>query len=165
MSVIVSADQFEFEIARSQVIDCHAMADLAIRTRLRQMGIDAKSQLAQNISALQTIKAGPTYSKKTKAAVEAAICDLKSANNLRCDIVHGLMTFVDVWGTRHACFINVGKVTPEASGATIMSIAQMHALSKTLKRLADVILNGDPAATKVRPSSSPPPSRAATAGP
>jgi hypothetical protein len=165
MSAIVSSDQFEFAIARSEIVDCHAMVDLAIRTRLRQMGIDAKPQLAQNLSALQAIKAGPTYSKKMKAAVEAAICDLKSANNLRCDIVHGPMAFVDVWGIRHACFINVGRVTPEASNATIMSIAQMRALSKTFKRLADVILNGDPAATKISPSSPPPPSQAAIAGP
>lgn len=151
MSAIIPAEQFEFEIARSEVVDCHAMIDLAIRTRLKNLGIDAKPLLAQNVSALQAAKACSTYSKKAKAAVDAAISDFKSANDLRCDIVHGFMTIVSVWGARHACFINVGKVTSEASSATLMSATQLRGLSKTFKRLAEIILNDDQAALKITP--------------
>ncbi|MGQ7829081.1 hypothetical protein [Altererythrobacter sp. Z27] len=126
-----------FAIARSDFIDAHNAADIAVRKLLTSFEQPSKPLMSQNIEVLVKQPAGPNYSKSEKARIERLLADLKILNGLRCDVVHSRMEVIAISGTAHAYFANVQEQHPYGRKGLVLTIAELTDAKIKLSGIAE----------------------------
>lgn len=139
MSIEVSAAEFEFAVARSDFVDGFNIADLAVRARLIALKVKPQQLLGPNLETLLKIPAGPQYPRAEKTNVDSAVEELRGLKQVRCDLVHGVMQHLVIWGVPHCLFQNVQEQPAVGRHGLLLNIDEMKSATEMLGRLAEAL--------------------------
>ncbi|ABC63299.1 hypothetical protein [Erythrobacter litoralis] len=125
----------DFAVARSEFIDAHNAADIAVRRLLASIGKSPAVMLSANIEAMLKAPAAPQYPKAEKARIEGLLKELKNLGSIRCGIVHSRMELISVHANLHACFSNVQSQPRFGRKGLILSLSDLQAVTEEISRI------------------------------
>lgn len=137
-----------FHKARSRLIDSFARLENRTVIALKQAGWPIKRDTLA--SKLKTVREAAKTLASTE--VDQMLERIAQLNQLIADIVHGIMTLVDVDGMRFASFRNAADAINEVQRPSQIAYQDLKKFSEELDRLSESI-----AALRLNPPSWPPP--------
>ncbi len=125
---------------RSKCLDAFVLAEESLVTLLERSKTPFNGEsVGQKVEKLRKAKAGPQFSKASKAAADALLTEFAELQELRNDLVHSRLQVASFEDRDMVCFVNARQCASGSQLARLMTLESLRELTRKATGIAEAL--------------------------